>query len=180
MATSCFTMCPGCSRHVRCGERACPFCGARVTSFIRVFEYRLKTRLNRGQGFSLGAALTAVGIATASNDIGCAVYGVPCDQANNCSQQSAGAAGWAGGAGAAGHAGAGGNATAIAGSHQGGNGGNAQGGNALGGSAGTGGQMTGNAGDANDTAGAAGEANGGASNDSGEEDGGSGGDGGHR
>jgi len=63
MGTTSLTVCPGCSRHVRCGERACPFCGAGVSSFARVLEYRVNTRLDRGLMISLGAALTAAGFA---------------------------------------------------------------------------------------------------------------------
>jgi hypothetical protein len=63
---------------VRCGERACPFCGAEVTSFMRVLEYRIANRLDRSRIFSLGAALAAAGFVT-----NCArfdsVYGAPCN-----------------------------------------------------------------------------------------------------
>lgn len=128
MGTTCLTVCPACNRHVRDGEQACPFCGARVASFLRVLEYRLKTRLNRGRGFSLGAALTAVGIATASNEVGCAVYGGPCLDAESCQPRagsggggatSGGSGGWTGSAGTVGYVG--GN-TNTAGSNAGGSG----------------------------------------------------------
>ena len=82
MGTSCLSECPSCQRHVRCGERACPFCGASVNTFIRVLEYRLLTRLNRSQALSLGAALTTAGF-VASCDLfegkGQPVYGAPCN-----------------------------------------------------------------------------------------------------
>lgn len=166
MGTTCLTVCPECNRHVRCGERDCPFCGARVSSFLRVQEYRLKARLGRGQGFSLGAALAAVGIATLGNDIGCAVYGGPCVQSESCEQGGWGAApvagsgGHAGSGGTTGHAGG---SIATAGSNQGGN--SASGGSPTGGSGGRtlggdGGQMT-SAGAGTETGGVGGETTGG-------------------
>jgi hypothetical protein len=80
MGVSCLSECPSCNRHVRCEERACPFCGARVSSSLRVMEYRLKTRLDRSRAFSLGAALAAAGFLTNCEDgEGQAVYGAPCN-----------------------------------------------------------------------------------------------------
>jgi hypothetical protein len=79
MGTTCLSVCPECARHVRCGERACPFCGARVSSFMRVLEYRVLTRFDRSRLVSLGAALTAAGFA-----VGCyegssgPAYGIAC------------------------------------------------------------------------------------------------------
>jgi hypothetical protein len=106
MGATCLTVCPECSRHLRCGERACPFCGARVTSFLRVLEFRLKTRLNRGQGFSLGAALAAAGIVTSASDLSCiAAYGSPCMPTDTCEYGGVGNGG-SGGEGSAGRAGA--------------------------------------------------------------------------
>ena len=106
MGATCLTVCPECSRHLRCGERACPFCGARVTSFLRVLEFRLKTRLNRGQGFSLGAALAAAGIVTSASDLSCiAAYGSPCMRTDTC-EYGGGGNGGSGGEGSAGRAGA--------------------------------------------------------------------------
>ena len=106
MGATCLTVCPECSRHLRCGERACPFCGARVTSFLRVLEFRLKTRLNRGQGFSLGAALAAAGIVTSARDLSCiAAYGSPCLRTDTC-EYGGGGNGGSGGEGSAGRAGA--------------------------------------------------------------------------
>lgn len=73
--------CPECARHVRAGERACPFCGASVQFFISVPEYRLKTRLRRGQMLALGAALTAAGVACSSDEQVVAIYGAPVEVA---------------------------------------------------------------------------------------------------
>ncbi len=79
MGTTCLSVCPECARHVRCGERACPFCGVKVSSFMRVLEYRVVTRFDRSRAVSLGAALTAAGFA-----VGCyegssgPAYGVAC------------------------------------------------------------------------------------------------------
>jgi hypothetical protein len=64
---------------VRCGERACPFCGAKVTSFVRVLEYRIVNRLDRSRIFSLGAALAAAGFVTNCESQGQAIYGAPCN-----------------------------------------------------------------------------------------------------
>src|SRR5450432_2737906 len=76
----CLKACSGCSRHVRCGERVCPFCGAAVTVFMRAPEYRLKTRLGRGATFSLGAALGAIGfVLGCSDDAPQPVYGAACN-----------------------------------------------------------------------------------------------------
>jgi hypothetical protein len=93
----CLKACAECSRHVRCGERTCPFCGAAVTVFMRAPEYRLKTRLGRGATFSLGAALGAVGFVLACEaDRTQALYGAPCNPPS-CTFPSNGGAGASGG-----------------------------------------------------------------------------------
>lgn len=79
MGIDCLSECPECNRHVRCGERACPFCGAKVASFMRVLEYRIVNRLDRSRIFSLGAALTAAGFLTNCENESVAVYGAPCN-----------------------------------------------------------------------------------------------------
>jgi hypothetical protein len=79
MGIDCLSECPECNRHVRCGERACPFCGAKVASFMRVLEYRIVNRLDRSRVFSLGAALTAAGFLTNCETESVAVYGAPCN-----------------------------------------------------------------------------------------------------
>lgn len=79
MGIDCLSECPECNRHVRCGERACPFCGAKVASFMRVLEYRIVNRLDRSRIFSLGAALTAAGFLTNCETESVAVYGAPCN-----------------------------------------------------------------------------------------------------
>lgn len=100
MGIDCLNECPGCNRHVRCGERACPFCGAKVASFMRVLEYRIVSRLDRSRLFSLGAALTAAGFVTNCDGMGVAEYGAPCNPPT-CSPNagSAGQAGEPGGGG---------------------------------------------------------------------------------
>jgi len=55
--------CEGCQRHVRCGERVCPFCGARQTPCLALHEFRIESRLPRGLVFSIGAALATAGFA---------------------------------------------------------------------------------------------------------------------
>jgi hypothetical protein len=78
MGTDCLESCPGCARHVRCGERVCPFCGAAVQFFVSVPEYRLNTPLRRSQSRAFGAALAAAGIAFACESTNTvAVYGAP-------------------------------------------------------------------------------------------------------
>src|SRR5438105_2256224 len=100
MGTTCLTVCSGCNRHLRCGERACPFCGAPVASFLRVLEYRLKTQLSRGQAFSLGAALTAAGFVTSCDESTVAPpYGLACTPVT-CSTPTGGTGGTGGSAGA--------------------------------------------------------------------------------
>jgi len=106
MGTTCLSVCPECNRHVRCGERACPFCGARVTSFMRVLEYRVMTRLDRSRALSLGAALTAAGFATDCS-YGTPEYGAPCNPPE-CVFPVAGSGAAAGNAGNPALAGAGG------------------------------------------------------------------------
>jgi hypothetical protein len=77
MGASCLTACTSCQRHVRCGERVCPFCGADVTTHYRPLEYRLKNRMSRGRAFSLGAALAAAGFAMSCDDeTGAPPYGI--------------------------------------------------------------------------------------------------------
>jgi hypothetical protein len=78
MGTTSLTVCPGCNRHVRCGERACPFCGASVSSFAQVLEYRINTRLDRYRSLSLGAALTAAGFVTNCTNDPVPMYGAAC------------------------------------------------------------------------------------------------------
>jgi hypothetical protein len=174
MGTTCLTVCPECSRHLRCGERACPFCGARVSTFLRVLEYRLKNRLSRGQGFSLSAALTAVGIVASSSDISCiAAYGSPCMRSDTCEQggSSGGVGGVGGAAGRGGTAGGTGAPGLVGGTAT-------TGGSVPGGSAGNDGNdgNDGNAGSAG-SAGVAGSVSGGANEATGG-DGGAGGAGG--
>jgi hypothetical protein len=64
----CLKACPKCSRHVRCHERSCPFCGVSLQYFMRVPDYRVKTRLGRGATAALGAALGAAGFAFGCSD----------------------------------------------------------------------------------------------------------------
>ncbi len=144
MGLICLSECPSCQRHVRCGERACPFCGARVSSSLRVLEYRLLNRLDRAHAFSLGAALTAAGFVSGCEGQSVAVYGAPCyppecvvpqggsaGQTNTGGNAGGGAAAVGGSGGASGSMSAGGGGTAS----QGGNAGlsGADGGNAEGG-----------------------------------------------
>jgi len=78
MGIVCLSECPACSRHLRCGERSCPFCGAGVTSFMRVLDYRIKTSLNRSRLFSIGAALTAAGFTVNCEVQPNPMYGAAC------------------------------------------------------------------------------------------------------
>jgi hypothetical protein len=91
MGFGCLTECSSCKRHVRCGERACPFCGAPVTSFMRVLEYRLLNRLDRARALSLGAAMTAAGFVT-SCGTSVPIYGAPCNPPD-CASPEAGSTG---------------------------------------------------------------------------------------
>jgi len=76
----CLKACSSCGRHVRCHERSCPFCGVALTFFMRVPDYRLKTRLGRNAMFSVGAALGAIGFALgcSSGDNTTPLYGAAC------------------------------------------------------------------------------------------------------
>jgi hypothetical protein len=69
-----------------------------VTSFIRVLEYRIKTRLDRGRAISLGAALTAAGFVTSCNETATPLYGTPCNPPSCTFPNSGGMAGAAGAA----------------------------------------------------------------------------------
>ena len=132
----CLKACSGCSRHVRCGERVCPFCGAAVTVFMRAPEYRLKTRLGRGATFSLGAALGAIGfVLGCSDDAPQPVYGAACNPPS-CPFTYAGTGGSAAAGASAGSTNAG--STNAGGNNVGGNnaGGNNAGGSAQGGGTG--------------------------------------------
>lgn len=100
MGTTSLTVCAGCNRHVRCGERACPFCGAAISSFACVLEYRIKTRLDRGRAFSLGAALTAAGFASSCDDQPKPLYGVACTTTSICTPTGGSGASSNGAAGA--------------------------------------------------------------------------------
>jgi hypothetical protein len=76
----CLKACPKCSRHVRCHERSCPFCGVSLQYFMRVPDYRVKTRLGRGATAALGAALGAAGFAfgCSSDNAPQPLYGAAC------------------------------------------------------------------------------------------------------
>jgi len=130
MGTTSLSVCPGCNRHVRCGERACPFCGASVSSFACVLEYRIKTRLDRGRAFSLGAALAAVGVASGCEEQGFPAYGAPCNPPS-CQFPGGGGTTAAGAGGSAGGVQLGGNAGTATGG--------LAGATALGGNSGSGG-----------------------------------------
>jgi hypothetical protein len=79
MGITCLSECGACRRHVRCGERRCPFCGVAVRARMRVLPYRLLNRLERSRAFSLGAALAAAGIASGCDSQGGPAYGAPCN-----------------------------------------------------------------------------------------------------
>ena len=132
----CLKACPECRRHVRCGERACPFCGTALTFLMRAPEYRLKTRLGRGATVALGAALGAAGFVMGCDD-GTLVplYGAVCSPPSCGVPSSGGDAGRTGSAGGtAGSDQAGGGGTAdSAGGTTGGAGGGAAGSDAGGG-----------------------------------------------
>jgi hypothetical protein len=169
MGMTCLTVCPECNRHLRCGERACPFCGAQVSSFLQVLEYRVKTRLNRSQVLSLGASLTLAGFATSCVGGSVAEYGAPCNPPSCTFPYTGGNAGSTAGGGSSGSGGAGGRAT----------GGDGDGGQmtSSAGAAGEGsGQMTSSAGAAGEGGGA--DEVGGAGGARSDENAGAGGDGG--
>lgn len=79
MGMTCLSECGACRRHVRCGARRCPFCGSALGARLGVTPYRLLNRLDRSRAFSLGAALAAVGIASACEGQGGPAYGAPCN-----------------------------------------------------------------------------------------------------
>jgi hypothetical protein len=99
----CMKACSQCSRHVRCGERTCPFCGTALTFFMRAPEYRLKTRLGRGATAALGAALGAAGFVVGCDLGGTAQpsYGGAC-RPPSCTFPSSGGDAGTGGSGTAG------------------------------------------------------------------------------
>ena len=78
MGIVCLSECPACSRHLQCGERRCPFCGTRVTSLMRVLDFRIRTPLARSRLFSMGAALAAAGFAVNCDVQVQPMYGAPC------------------------------------------------------------------------------------------------------
>jgi hypothetical protein len=79
-----FEPCPNCKRHVRMSERACPFCGEKVSLVSGPVVDLPNARLSRGQIMAfrtlVGAGL--VGASAAGLASGCAVYGAPCDPPN--------------------------------------------------------------------------------------------------
>jgi hypothetical protein len=54
--------CSACCRHVRSSEIACPFCATPISSRPAPPQFRLRTRVGRDRGYSLGAALVSAGI----------------------------------------------------------------------------------------------------------------------
>ena len=77
--------CPGCSRHVRAGERECPFCLASLAELSRAPAPRAPTaRLGRAATFAFGAAVaTSVQVAGCSDgESGAVDSGVAVDAAS--------------------------------------------------------------------------------------------------
>ncbi len=67
--------CPGCARHVRVDERACPFCASQLDLSGVPAPRPVPGRLSRAALFALGAALTAGGIDGCATQS--AAYGAP-------------------------------------------------------------------------------------------------------
>lgn len=61
--------CPGCARHVRAGERECPFCGGAIEVAGAPAVRRPTTRLGRAATFAFGAAVaTTLSVAGCGDD----------------------------------------------------------------------------------------------------------------
>ena len=62
MTTAYLRPCPGCSRHVRVSEGACPFCGTALDSSFRAAPVRVppSSRLARATLFALGTGAAAL------------------------------------------------------------------------------------------------------------------------
>jgi hypothetical protein len=62
---------------VRTSERSCPFCRTPLSLREPIEELRLLTRLDRSRLASLGAVLSAAGIALGCREPPVAIYGAP-------------------------------------------------------------------------------------------------------
>lgn len=67
--------CPSCARHVRRGERACPFCASSLASASSPATRSPTERLGRAALFTFGAALATTASACAGNPV--PLYGAP-------------------------------------------------------------------------------------------------------
>lgn len=69
MSQSHLSACPGCSRHVRVSESACPFCGATLSGAFRAAAAPAATPVGLGRAalYALGATSLAVAAACSSN-----------------------------------------------------------------------------------------------------------------
>ena len=102
--------CPGCERHVRYDEAACPFCRTTLALADTPPPRVPATRLGRAALFAFGASLAAGVVACSSSDDGGEqnAYGAPPMDGGGASGGSGGSSGAAGGAGAGGQTGDGG------------------------------------------------------------------------
>ena len=71
--------CPGCSRHVRASESACPFCSAALPSDLANRAVpAANRRLSRAAAFTFATTLAVAGAgATEACSSGAAIYGAP-------------------------------------------------------------------------------------------------------
>jgi hypothetical protein len=80
-----FLPCPGCSRHVRASDAACPFCGAGLPLSLRSQKPVLPTkRLGRAATLAFGAALAA------GSTAGCAEITTPSEDSGVNEMEDAG------------------------------------------------------------------------------------------
>lgn len=69
--------CPGCTRHVRASESACPFCAATLPSLAEGEPSETSVRAGSRHAVMFGVAAGAIAISTALLGTACAAYGGP-------------------------------------------------------------------------------------------------------
>ncbi|MEO8875487.1 MAG: hypothetical protein ABI461_07870 [Polyangiaceae bacterium] len=70
--------CPGCARHVRASESACPFCSAELpTDLASRAVPAAGRRLSRAAAFTFATTLAVAGAAGTEACTSCTLYGAP-------------------------------------------------------------------------------------------------------
>ena len=84
-----FSICDSCHRHVKCGESACPFCGANVSCAKPAGDPKLAGARTRSK-LLFGAVAGLVATSATASCSSTALYGAPCPDEGCTIQQDSG------------------------------------------------------------------------------------------